>query len=314
MTHPESGPAPDISIPPIADAHHHLWDMNDYHVWLHANPRVVNFVGDYESICHDYLAADFIADTAGLPVIASVHVQAEFDPSNPVGETAWLTRQAEQTGFPTGIIGFADLSRPDVQGLLEAHAQYSRFRGIRHMLNWDTVEGRSFAEHGDYMSSQQWRQGFGLLARMGLRFDMQIWPTQMLEAAALIADYPDARVALNHTGFPIDRDEASMQVWREGMRALAAQPNVSVKISGLGMLDHQWTADTIRPIVLEAIDIFGADRSMFASNFPVDRLYSDYPTIFRAFSQITADFTPDERQRLFAGTAIEFYDLSPASA
>jgi predicted TIM-barrel fold metal-dependent hydrolase len=303
----------DVDIPPIADAHHHLWDMRDYHVWLHANPRVVNFVGDYESICQDYLASDYLADTEGLPVIASVHVQAEFDPSNPVGETEWLSRQAEATGFPMGIVGFADLSHPDVQALLEAHAEYDRFRGIRHMLNWDTVPGRSFAEHGDYMGSDAWRRGFALLAQMGLRFDMQIWPNQMQEAASLVAAYPDARVALNHTGFPIDRDPESMDMWRAGMCALAANSNVSVKISGLGMLDHHWTADSIRPIVLETIDIFGPDRAMFASNFPVDKLYTDYATIFRAFSEITADFTPAERERLFAGTAIEFYDLTPVA-
>jgi predicted TIM-barrel fold metal-dependent hydrolase len=142
---------------------------------------------------------------------------------------------------------------------------------------------------------------------------MQIWPNQMQEAAALVAAYPDARVALNHTGFPIDRDPESMDMWRAGMRALATNGNVSVKISGLGMLDHNWTANSIRPIVLEAIDIFGPDRAMFASNFPVDKLYTDYATIFRAFSEITADFTPAERERLFAGTAIEFYDLTPVA-
>jgi len=307
-TEPHTAHVP--QLPAIADAHHHLWDMRDYHVWLHANPRVVNFVGDYEAICQDYLASDYLADTAGLPVIASVHVQAEFDPSNPVGETAWLTAQAEQTGFPTGIVGFADLSDPDVASLLEAHAAYSRFRGIRHMLNWDDIPGRSFAEHGNFMSDGQWRRGFGLLARMGLRFDMQIWPKQMVEAAALLAAFPDARVALNHTGFPIDRDPESMRLWQDGMRALAAQPNAYVKISGLGMLDHQWTTDSIRPIVLDAIEIFGVQRAMFASNFPVDRLYSDYGAIFNAFSEITADFTDQERSRLFAGTAIDFYDLS----
>lgn len=301
----------DVTIPPIADAHHHLWDMRDHHVWLHANPRVANFVGDYEAICQDYLSTDYLADAAGLPLVASVHVQAEFDPSNPVGETLWLTQQAEQTGFPMGIVGFADLSHPDVQTLLEAHAQFERFRGVRHMLNWDTVPGRSFAKHGDYMSSDDWRKGFALLARMGLRFDMQIWPNQMQEAAALVAEYPDARVALNHTGFPIDRDAESMEVWRSGMQALASNPNILVKISGLGMLDHNWTPASIRPIVLEAIEIFGPDRAMFASNFPVDKLYTDYATIFRAFSEITSDFTPAERSRLFAGTTIDFYDLQP---
>lgn len=299
-----------VALPPIVDAHHHLWDMRHYHVWLHANPRVENFVGDYEAICRDYLASDYRRDAAGLPLVGSVHVQAEFDPTNPVGETAWLSEQAAESGLPSGIVGFADLTDPRVEDVLEAHARFPGFRGIRHMLNWDTVPGRSFAEHGDYMSQDAWRRGFAALARRGLRFDMQIWPIQMQEAAGLVGDYPDARVALNHTGFPIDRDPESMDLWRRGMRALAAHPNVAVKISGLGMLDHQWTTDSIRPIVLEAIDIFGPDRAMFASNFPVDSLYAEFGTVYRAFSDITSDFTAQERERLFAGTAVAFYGLT----
>lgn len=298
------------AIPNIVDAHHHLWDMNDYHVWLHAEPRLVNFVGDISPIVKDYKAVDLIADARGVPLVKSVHVQAEFDPSRPVGETAWLQSQADETGFPHGIVGYADLEDPNVQELLEAHAQFPNFRGIRHMLNWDSIPGRAFAEHDGLMSSDSWRRGFATLASMGLSFDMQIWPRQMLEAAALLSEYPDSMVALNHAGFPIDRDIEGMTLWRDGMRVLAEQPNAYVKISGLGMLDHDWTQESIRPIVLETIDIFGTDRAMFASNFPVDKLYSDYPTIFEAFSEITADFTADERERLFNRNAESFYRLS----
>jgi len=161
------------------------------------------------------------------------------------------------------------------------------------------------------MSSSEWSRGFALLGHMGLRVDMHIWPHQMLEAAALVADYPDTRVAVNHVGFPIDRNAASMEMWRIGMRALAKNLNVSVNISGLGMLDHHLTEASIRPIILEAIKIFGTHRSMFASNFPVDKLYSDYPTLYRV-SEITVDFTPDERARLFSGAAVKLNDLTPA--
>lgn len=299
-----------VEIPDIVDAHHHLWDMNDYHVWLHAEPRLVTFVGDIEPIVKDYTAVDLLADAGGMPLVKSVHIQAEFDPSRPVGETAWLQSQADATGFPHGIVGYADLESPGVGDLLEQHASYANFRGIRHMLNWDSVPGRAFAEHDGLMASVAWRRGYAVLASMGLSFDMQIWPRQMHEAAGLIAAYPESQVALNHTGFPIDRDAAGMQIWREGMRALADQPNVHVKISGLGMLDHAWTEDRIRPIVLETIDIFGTDRCMFASNFPVDKLYSDYAAIFTAFSEITAGFSADERADLFSRNAEGFYRLN----
>jgi predicted TIM-barrel fold metal-dependent hydrolase len=297
-------------VPDIVDAHHHLWDLDRHHyAWLQDQPRLQNFIGDYDAICTNYLVKDLLADARFVSLRKSVHVQAEFDASNPVGETEWLQEQADRSGFPHGIIGFVDLSDFDLQALLVSHSRFANFRGVRQMLNWDTIPGRAFAEHNEFMSSGRWRRGFGLLGSMGLSFDMHIWPHQMLQAAALIAAYPDTMVALNHTGLPIDRDAESMEVWRAGMRALAAQAGVYVKISGLGMLNHDWTTDSIRPIVLEAIDIFGADRCMFASNFPVDKLYADYSTVFRAFSDITDQFTPRERERLFSGNAIKFYRL-----
>jgi predicted TIM-barrel fold metal-dependent hydrolase len=297
-------------IPEVVDAHHHLWDLDDYHVWLHAQPRLDTFVGDIEPIVTDYLATDFLADAESVPLVKSVHVQAEFDPSRPVDETAWLQSQADRTGFPHGIVGYADLAAGNVREVLEAHAQFRNFRGIRHMVNWDSIPGRAFAEHDGLMSSDDWRRGFALLADMGHSFDLQLWPRQMHEAAALATDYPDSRIAVNHTGFPIDRDEDGMRLWREGMRALAERPNVHVKISGLGMLDHAWTVETIRPLVLQTIDIFGTDRCMFASNFPVDKLYSSYADIFNAFSQITAGFSESEREGLFSRNASRFYRLT----
>ena len=297
-------------MPDIVDAHHHLWDLDKhYHVWLHAQPRMETFIGEYESICTNYLVADFLADAGDLPLVKSVHVQAEFDPSDPVLETAWLQEQSDSYGFPQGIVGYADLSSPKVGEMLESHLQYANFRGIRQTLNWDVIPNRAFAEHGGYLSSPEWRKGFALLTSLGLSFDLQIWPNQMVEAAQLASDFPDADIAINHTGFPIDRDEDSLQVWRDGMRQLARSPRMYVKISGLGMLDHDWTEESIRPLVLETIDIFGTDRCMFASNFPVDKLFSDYSSIFMAFSNITEGFSTDERNELFNGNATRFYRL-----
>ncbi|WSQ06799.1 amidohydrolase family protein [Streptomyces sp. NBC_01231] len=96
------------------------------------------------------------------------------------------------------------------------------------------------------------------------------------------------------------------------MRLLARCPNVVCKISGIGTQDHHWTAHSIRPVVLGAIEAFGPDRSMFAGNFPVDSLYSTYTQLYSAFNELTADFSADERARLFSGTATETYRLGSA--
>jgi predicted TIM-barrel fold metal-dependent hydrolase len=108
---------------------------------------------------------------------------------------------------------------------------------------------------------------------------------------------------------PVDRDAEALSLWRAGLRALAAHPNVWVKISGLGMVDWRWTEDSIRPFVLETIEIFGPDRCMFASNFPVDKLYSSFDVLYDAFKRIVSDFSIDERRKLFSDTALAVHRI-----
>jgi predicted TIM-barrel fold metal-dependent hydrolase len=108
---------------------------------------------------------------------------------------------------------------------------------------------------------------------------------------------------------PVDRDPEALALWRTGMRALAAQPNVWVKISGLGMVDWRWTEDSLRPFVLDTIEIVGPDRCMFASNFPVDKLYSSFDALYGAFKSIVSDFTKSEQRKLFSDTALAVYRI-----
>jgi predicted TIM-barrel fold metal-dependent hydrolase len=131
----------------------------------------------------------------------------------------------------------------------------------------------------------------------------------MADAAALAAAHGDTSIILNHAGMPVDRDADALSLWRAGMRALAAQPNVWVKISGLGMVDWRWTEDSIRPFVLETIEIFGPDRCMFASNFPVDKLYSSFDVLYDTFKKIVSDFSVDEQRKLFSDTALAVYRI-----
>jgi len=297
-------------IPPFVDAHHHLWDLDRHrHPWLQAADTNDPFLGPYGSICVNYRVPEFLADTDGISVVKTVHVQADFDPDDPVGETAWLMEQFADHGYPHGIVGAARLDAPDLDRVLAGHMAHANFRGIRQAVNWDDRPLLQMAERPGLLTDPAWRRGFGRIADLDLVFDLHLWPGQLLAAAELIGHYPNSRVVLDHTGLPIDQDPAGLAVWRTGMRALAAHDNVTTKISGLGMLDHNWTAESIRPIVLETIDIFGVDRCMFATNFPVDRLFGDYRTIVEAYSQITADFTDEERTALFAGTATAAYRI-----
>ena len=151
-----------------------------------------------------------------------------------------------------------------------------------------------------------------MLARHGLSFDLQTPWWHLAEAAALARDFPDTQIILNHTGLPSDRSEQGLAGWREAMRVLAEQPNVACKISGLGQPGQPWTVASNGRVVLDTIEIFGVDRCMFASNFPVDSLVADFDTIFDGFKTIVAGFSAAEQAALFQGNAQRFYRLDQA--
>ena len=295
----------------VVDPHVHLWDLeqNSY-PWLEKPADI--FIGDYRPIARTHLLSHFDADAGPIEVIKIVHIDAGHDPSDPVRETRWLQRVAEDPaskGRPNAIIGKADFSRHDVESTLVAHAESPNFRGVRQILNVHSDPRLDYVGRY-YMAEPAWRERFKLLAKYHLVFDLQLYPHQMRDAARLAADNPDVPIILNHTGMFADRSSVEgWRTWRDGLRALAEQPNVSVKISGMGMLDHHWTTESIRPYVLETIDSFGTDRSMFASNFPVDRLYGSYDVLWTAYAAIVADMTPEETAALFRRNAERIYRI-----
>ena len=220
---------------------------------------------------------------------------------------------ADKHGFPHGIVARATLDSPDVEQILEGHARYKNIRGIRHAINWHPDPAKSYVNRPDLIRTDAWRRGFGLLRRFGLSFDLQLYPAQMADAAALAHANPDVLIILNHAGMPVDRNEEGIRLWRRGMQELAAAANVVVKISGKGTVDRNWTVESIRPFVLQTIEAFGVSRCMFASNFPVDKLFSDFDTLYAAFREITAPFSAEERRMLFHDNAARYYRLLDVS-
>jgi predicted TIM-barrel fold metal-dependent hydrolase len=282
----------------IADAHQHFWDPRvNYHPWLCDAAPIPFRYGDYASLRRPYLPADYFADARGLDVVKTVYVETEWDPRDPLGETAWVERLRRDTGWPTVMVAQAWLDRDDVAEVLERQAGFAFVRGIRHKPRPGATR------------DARWRAGYGLLARHRLRFDLQTAWTELADAAALCRDYPDTQLVLNHTGLPADRSPEGLAGWKAALRTLAACPNAAIKISGIGQPGQRWTAAANREVVLAAIEAFGTGRAMFASNVPVDGLCASFAEIYSGFREIVKDFPGPEQRRLFHDNAVRIYAM-----
>jgi predicted TIM-barrel fold metal-dependent hydrolase len=281
---------------PLIDAHHHLWDLGVYrYPWL---------ADSMTPIARRYVVEDLLEDGRDQHLVKSVHVQAEITRDLSVAETAWLQSIADEHGFPHAIVAYAPLQDPGLDAILEAHARHRNMRGIRQILNPDQCE------RSDYLTDPAWQAGYARLAHYGLSFDLQALPSQMAAAALVARAHPDVPMIVNHTGMPRDRTADGVAAWRHGLRQVAEQPNVSLKISGFAMFDPRWTVDSVRPFVLTAVETFGVERCMVGSNFPVDKVQSSFAAIFDAFKTILADLSPAEMRAVFHDNADRIYRLS----
>jgi len=159
------------------------------------------------------------------------------------------------------------------------------------------------------MDDPRWRDGFAHLADYKLSFDLQVPFWHLDQAAELATDFPSTQIILNHTGLPADRSPDGLAAWHRALEQLASRPNVAIKISGLGRAGLPWLVSDNREVILTAIEIFGVHRSMFASNFPVDRLCGSFQTIYGGFREIVSGFVQTDRGKLFYSNAARIYRL-----
>lgn len=287
----------------VVDPHIHLWDLSTglYPALDAPSDRMAE-------IAKTYLLPDLLADAGDITVAKAVHVEAF--PSDPIAETLHVQAMADAAGngIPQGIVGNADFTQPDVEATLAAQAECANFRGIRQVVNLhDNPEKRYVTK--DYLNDAAWVGNLKLLTRYNASFDLQLYPHQMADAARVIGTTPDVMFIVNHAGMFTDRTLEGWQIWKAGMCDLAARDNVCVKISGLGMFDRNWSLESIRPYVLETLTCFGTDRAMFASNFPVDKMFSSYEAVWKAFDEIVADLSDVERAGLMQHNAERYYRI-----
>ncbi len=302
------------AVLPLIDAHQHFWDLRNDLPWLRERPRIPFRYGDYGAICRDYMPDDYRQDTAGFDIAGSVYVEAEWNRSDPVAETRWVHELAAAQGLPSAVVCHAALDRADVAEVLAQQASFPLVRSLRHKPAPSTSPAEVREGRPGSMTDPAWQRGYALLARHGLSFDLQTPWWHLREAAALNRRFPETTIVLNHTGLPADRTPSGIAGWEAAMAELAACPNVAVKISGLGQPDEPWTVEANAPLILRTIELFGEDRCMFASNFPVDSLVASFDTIYGGFFAATASMSAGTIEKLFAGNARRFYRISEARA
>lgn len=300
----------DNDIPPFIDAHQHFWDLDrNPYPWLQGETVEGFRYGSYEALRRNYLPEDYAADTRGCAPVATVHIEAEWDRRGPVDETRWLTALAERHQRPSVLVAHADLGAPDAGEVLAAQAAFDMVRGIRHKpAASPRADGARRGQLGS-MDDARWRDGYAQLQRFGLSFDLQAPWWHLEQALELARDFPDTTLILNHTGLPSDRSPQGLAGWRKALETLALAPNAALKISGLGQLDSPWSAQANIPLIRTAISLFGPERCMFASNFPVDSLVASYPAIVAAFAEAIAPLAPAQRHALWAGNSARIYRI-----
>jgi predicted TIM-barrel fold metal-dependent hydrolase len=286
---------------PIVDAHHHLWQLSGgplYYPWLQDPQPHDFFLGDYASLKRDYLPPDYRRDSAPHNVVKTVHVEAECRRDQQVAETRWLSEMHARHGMPNAVVAHAWFHTANAEAVLAEQVGFPLVRGIRSKPADEAM-----------MRDPKWLAGLRLLRKFDLSWDLRVKTWELEAAAQVVRGIPDIPVVLNHAGFPWDRSQAGLELWRRGLKALAACEQVCSKLSCLCLQHGPWDYEDNRRIVLETIEIFGIDRCMFASNFPVDGLRVSYDRMFVDFKRMTAELSASDQRKLFHDNAARFYRL-----
>ena len=325
---PEPALEPEL---PICDPHHHLWEFR---------PEPVHY--------QRYLLPDLAEDlNSGHNVRSTVFIEVKAryrtagpEEMRPLGEVEFVEGLATEsasgkygrTQVAAAIIGYADLKLGErVTPVLEAMqaASPDRFRGVRHSVGWDPSPELVNRDIQGVLASDNYRAGARVLAGMGLRLENSLYHPQLAELAAFAMVVPDLTIILNHIGGLVrvgsyaNRDDEVLPAWRRGIAAVAACPNIIIKLGGVGQrrFGFDWherakpigsaeLAEALSPLMQYCIEQFGPDRCMFESNFPVDKVSYSYTVVYNAFKRLSTGYSAAERAAMFHDTAARVYRIA----
>ncbi|WP_226782270.1 amidohydrolase family protein [Oceaniglobus trochenteri] len=291
----------------MIDAHHHIWLQKDL-PWL-LGPEQPRIFGPYRAIMRDYTTREYLADIAGTGIGKSVYVQANWAPNWFMDEAAWVQEQGEEHGLPDAIVGYADFTTGDVRDQLDKLKKYNRMRGIRQQLHWHENPTYRFARDPDLCRDETVQKNIARLGDYGWSFDLQVFAPQMAGAVDLARACPHITFILQHAGMLEDLSDSGRKQWQDGMKALADCPNVVTKLSAFGTFIHRNDPDFIEEMIVTTEGIFGAERCMFGSNFPIEKLWTSYTELFNAFRSGAKSLSKKKQSAIFNDTAARVYGI-----
>jgi predicted TIM-barrel fold metal-dependent hydrolase len=288
----------------MIDAHFHIWRQADL-PWL-SGPMQPRIFGPYEPIRRDYPIEEYLSDARSAGVTQAVYVQANWPNDQFVEEVNFVSEASDRAGFPIAIVGFADMLADDARPQLDKLARNRRVRGIRQQLHWHENALYRFAREPDLPRNPVLQRNVSQLASYGFSFDLQVFTGQMASAAELAAACPDVTFILQHAGMLEDTSPDAITRWKAGMTHLAKCPNVFSKLSGLSTFLRRNDAAHVAMIARETLRIFGAERCLFGSNFPIEKLWTSYADLAAAHRAAVPDYAQDA---VFKTTAKRVYRL-----
>ncbi|WP_314314973.1 amidohydrolase family protein [uncultured Acinetobacter sp.] len=294
----------------LIDAHFHLWNLNACHYpWLSDQYQANTFMGDYRTLCKNYMLNDLRQDTAQVELIAGVHIEAEHSRINPWAELEWLQHQQQQHAFNMVYIAYAPMLADDISAYLSQLNRMNRVRGVRYKpvtsLDPNAVKPRGAGSLHD----PQLRQNLNLLTQYNWVWDARVPYWHLHELAQLAHQLPELTIAVEHMGLPWGRGKEQLNQWALGMQQLADCPNISVKLSELSTPDRQWHWNENIELMQKVIDWFGIERCMFASNYPVAGLLMPYEKLVNAAQAALVGMSDQQCEQFFVHNAAQLYQI-----
>jgi L-fuconolactonase len=293
---------------PVVDSHIHFWEVPRHNrpggwyptitEWDPANE--ISHIGERAGLIRDYLVDDYMEDvkSAGIDVDKVVHTSATSAPHAFLDEARWLEQMATETGWPSALIGSitpsADIS--SIAREIEKQSESELFRGVRVLIGLDPA-------------SRKTEQLLRILADGGWIFDLVVRPWEAAAYAAAIDRVPDLSVAVEHAGWPGSADARGFREWRMAMTRLAAMDNVHCKISGLALTLNSLRMGDQRPFIEACFELFGPQRCMFGSDFPIDSLFGPFRAIVDTCREASAELDAAAQMKFWHDNAQRLYRL-----
>lgn len=295
----------------IIDAHLHFYDTeSNTHSFLNQpDPGFAEFVGNYESLPKKYYLHDYLKEINHYQLEGLVW--HEFLSADPIKEVQWASKLLKECPVKYALVALIDLLDPRLDETLEIYKNIPHLNGVRQHLVYDELNPlKRFSLRNDLMRDSLWLKNLKKLKHYSFKCSLEVFSTQLNDLAHVVYQNPDICFTIPVMGWPVILTKEGQIYWEKMMSLLARSENTYLSISAIECIfGMNWSEKQIRPWILKAIDFFGVKRTMFGSHLPISRLSKGFNALYQAYSNITLDFSDEEKQDLFYNSAKEWFKL-----